>query len=166
METPTEIKILENGKIELISGPFSPDIRDVANMVKEELTEKFSPLEKNEFLRFTNNKKEISLIKDKTIRVSQNWNTGEAEIGLSVSRHGGYSIDGYKHGYKIKGEIIGWGSDSEPLLDLNKKIKCSKMMTAVKLGDEYLRGYNIKMENFGWTHDFLTAATSSIKLFE
>jgi len=48
---------------------------------------------------------------------SRNWRTGRFELGVSVSEHPYYKIaHGYKYIYVVTGDVIGRGSDGEPVL--------------------------------------------------
>ena len=78
------------------------------------------------YYRYTNNKSELELAHNKELRNSRNHNTGIEEAGLSVSTHPFYgSFNGYKYGYMVTGDVVGFGSDGEPLLDTKTLIVLS-----------------------------------------
>jgi hypothetical protein len=72
------------------------------------------------FWRGTNSKDEIELIKRGEINCSLNHADGHRERGLSVADGLHYvMMQGYKYGYRIRGIVIGHGSDGEPVLDIS-----------------------------------------------
>jgi len=72
------------------------------------------------YWRGTNNMDEIRLIRSGRIRPSLNHVSGLRECGLSVADHLGYlSLGGYLYGYRVRGRLIGAGSDGEPVLALD-----------------------------------------------
>lgn len=47
---------------------------------------------------------------------SRNHLDGSMEAGMSVSEHPAYQLGGYKYIYVVTGDVIGTGSDGEPVL--------------------------------------------------
>jgi hypothetical protein len=70
------------------------------------------------YWRATNNADEIKLIKRGQLHPSRNHADGMAERGLSVADHLGYTMLGYRYAYRVRGRVIGVGSDGEPILDI------------------------------------------------
>jgi hypothetical protein len=71
------------------------------------------------FWRATFNRQEVGLLRQGALRPSRNHADGHVEPGLSVATHLGYvAMMGYPYGYRIRGRVIGMGSDGEPILDL------------------------------------------------
>lgn len=73
-------------------------------------------IKKEYFYRCTNRREEYYELKKGEKITSKNHANGHNEIGLSVCDTLAYSMHGYKYVYKIKGKVIGNGSDGEPLL--------------------------------------------------
>ncbi len=72
------------------------------------------------FFRATNNEKEPEMGDFK----SYNFNENKYEKGLSVSPHPKYAIfNNLKHLYAVTGDVVGEGSDGEPVLKNVKYIK-------------------------------------------
>lgn len=69
------------------------------------------------FFRTSRNPRDFDYLASGKHRGSINHNTGEYEGGLSVARIPEYA-DGYKYGYTVRGNVIRYGSDGEPILDL------------------------------------------------
>lgn len=69
------------------------------------------------FFRFTNNPLEVDIAKSSSLRNSINHADNTVESGVSVAMRPHYGIQGYKHGYRLDGDVVGYGSDGEPLLD-------------------------------------------------
>ena len=79
------------------------------------------------YVRGANSKDDFEFLKNKTHRGSKNWATNEQEGGLSVGR--GVEATMFPYSYLVKGKKIGFGSDSEPLLDLTSAKPIGKLMT-------------------------------------
>lgn len=105
------------------------------------------------FYRATNNKNEISLINSGKLKPSVNHLSGENEEGLSVWDRP--ENVGHDYTYKISGEIIGYGSDGEPILDMSTLNPIGEMTDGKNYADKYIlakqNGEKIFMEKFGWT---------------
>ncbi len=65
------------------------------------------------YFRATNNALE-HLMLDQVC--STNHLTGQREAGLSVAEHPAYTAMGYRYAYIVAGDVVGRGSDGEPLL--------------------------------------------------
>jgi len=99
---------------------------DVRNILLNSLTNYIS-FGRDIFFRATDNQDEQSILQ--SIQ-SRNWSDDIVEHGLSVSQHPGYFVtQGYKYIYKITGDIVGYGSDGEPLL--RNPIPLSTMMESI-----------------------------------
>lgn len=119
-EDSGRVEVLPNGAVQVVWkgwGDWAASGR-LREVVQEALRERFDrPEAESTFWRFTNNASEVALAKEGKLRPSLNHADGVAEKGLSVSRGAHYSVQGYKYGYQISGEVIGTGSDGEPLLN-------------------------------------------------
>lgn len=116
------------------------------------------------FYRATNNKNEISLINSGKLKPSANHLNGENEEGLSVWDRP--ENVGHDYTYKISGEIIGYGSDSEPVLDMSSLKPIGKMTDGLDYVNEYFtarkNGEKIFMEKFGWTQEQVNAIKAGL----
>lgn len=101
------------------------------------------------YWRFTNNKNEINLIKDGNLRRSKNHVDNTYEKGLSVADGAHYGIRGYKYGYGINGNVIGNGSDGEPVLDIPTLIIGTPMMSADRIVAQDRKAFKRAMQNAG-----------------
>lgn len=111
--------------------------------------------------RTTRNPKDIEYLIAGKHRGSKNHATGELEGGLSVAHTPEWG-DGYKYGYTVRGNIIGYGSDGEPLLDVATARPVSGLLSlrdAEKLSqkriDQRLKELGIDVEDYktlrtGW----------------
>jgi len=111
-------------KIKMIPGGISVESRvsptrfqrdNIINAIHEEIQDGVREQvgESEIYWRFTNNKAEQGIVNE---IYSTDHRDGQKEKGLSVAEHLGYSI-GHKYGYKVSGEVVGYGADSEPLLN-------------------------------------------------
>lgn len=112
--------ILPNGRIAVNYRSGNNNTRNiVSSMIQNEIDILGGVREDGVFYRVTSNDKEAGYIKAGKIRKSKNHFTGEKEDGLSVWETIKY-FD--KHLHKISGNVIGIGSDGEPILD-TKSVK-------------------------------------------
>lgn len=112
-----KVSFLEDGTavVERQPGGFSTysDIQDEVLMAaQEKYGNKY-----DHFFRFTNNADELAIASKNKLRNSVNHRDGVREAGVSVADGPHYGAQGYKYGYRVKGDVIGYGSDGEPLLD-------------------------------------------------
>lgn len=116
----------KEGVVHIPSFGFSKPPGQFEDIAKDIIHKEFSPKYEGYF-RFTNNPKEFDLVTNGEMMVSKNHSGGFSEKGLSVSDNPSYGMQGYKYGYRVDGDIIGYGSDGEPLLDIKslKPIKDS-----------------------------------------
>jgi hypothetical protein len=126
------------------------------------------------FYRATNNHNEIDLINANELKCSVNHADGYAEKGLSVTDHLGYAVMcGYKYCYRLQGDVIGIGSDGEPLLDVNtiqlidKKIKTTTNIDKTD-GKKSIKELIKVLKSIGWSednyHDFLSRQINWIEV--
>jgi len=125
---PTEViiekridKSLMRDRVEILPGNrvifhTSGMRRREKDFVEEELREKFTRTEDGAFWRFTNRRDEQDLIRSGEFTASRDNSSGAAEAGISVADTATYGIFGYRYGYKLAGEVVGYGADGEPLL--------------------------------------------------
>lgn len=147
-ESPSSI--LSGGRIVLSSlrGRDRLEDRRIANsIVQNEVAILGGLREDGVYYRVTDNPKEEEYLKNGTIRASVNHRTGEKEDGLSC-----WEIPKYigKHLYRISGEIVGVGSDGEPVLD-PKTVKLLPPISSKKLGEMRTRGEEAFCKLYGWT---------------
>jgi hypothetical protein len=89
------------------------------------------------------------------------------ETGLSVANGVHYGVQGYKYGYIVQGEIIGHGSDGEPLLDVGKLQPVTIMLPV----DEIISKDREKREDLlnkkGWSSEqIIDIANGTFKIEE
>ena len=118
------------------------------------------------FYRFTNNKNELSLIESGEIRPSKNHADGYSEAGLSVADGPHYGIFGHKYGYLVTGNVVGTGSDGEPLLDVKSIKPLSKITTSASITKKHSAQVAANKKSaakaIGWTEDQFDSAFTSI----
>lgn len=120
---------------------------------------------KDYFWRGTDNKEEIELILSGTINPSINHADGTKETGLSVADHLGYIMTlGYKYGYRVKGKVVGYGSDGEPILDLKSLEVLDSKPRAIediknKEEKEFFDNLKKVVKSEGWTWKQYQSAT-------
>lgn len=103
--------------------------RDAASAIAA-LEGTFRSLPDGQYWRGTNRPAEVAELLSGKQLVSSNHVTGGKEAGLSVSETPATIFAyGYKHGYPVTGDIVGHGSDGEPLLG-NVKPVTAKAMAA------------------------------------
>lgn len=111
------VSVADDGTVLIEKQPWgfatNADARDKALLAAKD---KFG-VKYDHFWRFTNNKDELPLAVAGKLRNSRNHAQGFSEEGLSVADGVHYLSDGYKWGYPVKGQVVGYGSDGEPLLD-------------------------------------------------
>lgn len=158
----TKIFILPGGLVEFRTR--APDIYTQAEM-RDKILEKIDGMmpKENWFWRLTNNKSEALLAKQGKLRASKNHAEGRAEPGLSVADHLGYSIIGYDYAYKVDGEVIGTGSDGEPILSIESLSVKSKVMPIEQVVNEDRKRRAKFLENMGWSVDHYAALNGSIQ---
>jgi hypothetical protein len=110
------------------------------------------------FWRATNNPDEIKLIKRGQLRPSINHADGMAERGLSVADHLGYAAMLFTYAYRVRGRVIGYGSDGEPVLDLATLEPLDRAPRPVvdieaKEGAERRAQLRAILAAIGWTED-------------
>jgi hypothetical protein len=110
-------------------------------------------LPENTFWRFTNSDNEIDLIQQGVLRPSRNHADNFFEKGLSVAEGAHYSIQGYKYGYLIQGNVIGYGSDGEPILDLKTLKPASKLKKSADIAVEDRKRTTERLKKEGWTDE-------------
>lgn len=130
--------------------PGKNEKRSVENSVMEA----FRPiLPDGQYWRFTNNKNELNHIKSGELLRSKNHADNSDEIGLSVAEGAHYGIQGYKFGYIVSGDVIGRGSDGEPLLDVGKLRPVTKLMPVDEIVSKDRAERAALMKARGWTHE-------------
>lgn len=101
--------------------------------------------------RVTSNAKDAEYIKAGTIRKSKNHATGETEDGLSVWERPKYHD---KYLERLSGEVIGIGTDGEPLLD----VETVKLLDGIDVQAAQERGRARFLETYRWTEQQLDEA--------
>lgn len=144
--------ILSDGRIVLNDHDFNNDMYYKVREIVEAETLRLSGLTKEgEFFRGTDNKKELDYLKNGTIRASTNHMTGEKEDGVSVWETPKYP---FKYQYRVSGEVVGVGSDGEPLLD-PKSIKLieAKSYGIADYNEAIEKGKSAFCKAYGWTDE-------------
>lgn len=122
--------------------------------VENSVMDAFRPiLPDGQYWRFTNNKNELNHIKSGELLRSKNHADNSDEIGLSVAEGAHYGIQGYKFGYIVSGDVIGRGSDGEPLLDVGKLRPVTKLMPVDEIVSKDRAERAALMKARGWTHE-------------
>lgn len=102
----------------------------------------------NFYFRATDNKKEISLIKENPNLKSKNSRDNFTEKGLSVSEHSRYKdFFNYKYVYVVTGKMIGYGSDGEPLLQNIKVLSPLNKISRYEAKQDIIMKKNLKQMN-------------------
>lgn len=143
----TKDTILTNGRVALNYRDFYNNaVYHVHDMIENEMYVLTGERKENIFYRVIGSEKEIEYIKKGTIRQSVNHLTGEKEDGLSV-----WEIPKYAGNIiKVSGEIIGFGSDGEPLLD----VKSVKFIEKFEDEPEKMKRAIKKFaEHYNWTEE-------------
>lgn len=143
----TKNTILTNGRIAINYSSGNNNTREIVTaMVENEIDILGGIREDGVFYRVTSNDKEAGYIKAGKIRASKNHMTGEKEDGLSVWETVKYAD---KHLHKISGEVIGIGSDGEPIL----KTKSVKMIEedVSDIVDKRKQGRELFKKKYNWT---------------
>lgn len=109
------------------------------------------------FWRFTDNKKEAELAKSGLLRNSYNHAENFWEKGLSVADSPHYSVAGYPYGYGVRGELVGYGSDGEPLLNPKNVELVTKLMKAGEINKKHFSMARAIEEKYGLDPDTLKA---------
>ena len=128
----SDIDVLDNG-LAVVKRPGYgfENLSDLRQNIFLKAQDKFGN-KYDHFFRFTNNPQEIALAKSGKIRPSFNHLDGFQENGLSVANGPHYGIAGYKYGYPVRGNVIGYGSDGEPLLDVATVEPLTKRVASAK----------------------------------
>jgi hypothetical protein len=158
----TSIRIGDNGVIEFAA----PNAKAAVEMygplqmfseaIQRELFKQFQP-KYDHFWRFTNNRKEPLLVRSGEIRPSYNYADNFSEKGLSVATGPEYSIHGYPYGYGLRGEVIGSGSDGEPVLRIGTIEPVTKLMRAEEIvARDNQEAARIRQAR-GWLNDYIKA---------
>ncbi len=119
------VYLLNNGDIVIVLNYIMP--HEVGCRIRNKMHEiKYSL--RDYWFRCTDNPEEASMTDIK----SKNQRDGITEAGMSVSEHTGYQMwGGYKYIYPVTGDVVGTGSDGEPLLTNTKPLdKPRKNLTA------------------------------------
>ena len=115
------------------------------------------------YVRGANSKDDFEFLKSKTHRGSKNWATNEQEGGLSVGR--GVEATMFPYSYLVKGKKIGFGSDSEPLLDLTSAKPIGKLMTQKQMQVFLKEAEAKKLESLG-IEDYQIRALKSVPVLK
>lgn len=147
MYDETKNTIMTDGRLAINYRSGNNNTREIVKaMVENEIDILGGIREDGVFYRVTSNDKEAGYIKAGKIRKSKNHFTGEKEDGLSVWETVKYAD---KHLHKISGEVIGKGSDGEPILD----VKSVKMIEedVSDIVDKRKQGRELFKKKYNWT---------------
>lgn len=148
-----KVSVGDNGRVTVyhMKG-FAPG-RSEKDGVASSVMDAFRPaLPEGQYWRFTNNKNELKHIKEGALLRSKNHADNSEEIGLSVAEGAHYGIQGYKYGYIVSGDVIGRGSDGEPLLDVEKLQPVSKLMPVADIVSKDRAERSELLKSRGWTN--------------
>lgn len=149
------LEILPDGNLRVYA-PVPTDSVSLRPWVEDELRRRLTP-QYDHYFRFTNNAEEIALARARLLRPSMNHVDKVREAGLSVADGPHYSVNGYKYGYRLRGDRIGTGSDGEPLLDPQTLILIDeKMRPAEQIGREGIRAMLESLKSKGLPADYLS----------
>lgn len=146
---------VENGRVVVKWPGFGESVGELRDRIRDAMFARFNP-KYDHFFRFTNNADELGLIARGQLRASTNHLDRTIERGLSVADGPHYSIHGYRHVYPVRGNVVGKGSDGEPLLALDTLQPLTKKMLspAAVVADDRARQLAI-LRNAGLPDDFL-----------
>ena len=164
----TTVTVEKNGVVSIAWagwGDTRTYLRDKAiNAVMEEFKPK---LPDGVFWRFTNNKSEASLAAKKELRPSTDHSSNTQEEGLSVTDGAHYSVFGYKYGYQVRGEVIGYGADGEPLLDVATLEPVTKTLNSADIVKLDSKSRIDALKAKGWTvEQYKAFANGTFKLHD
>lgn len=113
---------------------MSMSFRDYLNShVEDAIVAKFEQSAPH-FIRCTDNKSEPELAARGELRPSHNFRDNIDEGGVSVACDYGYVAAGeYKYAYFVDGEVVGYGSDGEPLLNPSSISVVGAIMTRLQM---------------------------------
>lgn len=148
----TRNTLLSDGRVALSHSAVNNNARDnVSAMVENEMYRLTGERKAGTYYRVMGSDKEIGYLKNGTIRPSVNHMTGEQEVGLSVWETPKY----FGKVAKIEGELVGIGSDGEPLLDP----KTVKFIGLYEDGQQKREDAIKKFaEAYNWTEDQVRSA--------
>lgn len=148
----TRNTILADGRVAIDKHTGRSDTRiRVQEMLENEIDTLGGIRKDGVFYRVTSNPKDAEYIKAGKIRPSKNHMTGSYEDGLSVWERPKY-YDKYME--RLSGEVIGIGSDGEPLLD----VKTVKLLEPINITEAQKKGRKKFLELYGWTEEQLDKA--------
>lgn len=159
-EHPTGVQFLPDGKAIVTKGNWEWNLRPDDRIASELLKLGQVP---GEYWRGTNNKNELAILGKLN---SRNWSEGFSEGGVSVSEgFGGSAFHGFKYYYKLTGDVIGTGSDGEPVL---KNAKAITGLLSEKKGREMDSiVFEEALKKIKWSkEDAVNALNHKWKLFE
>ena len=163
-EREKHIEVLPEGEVNLYTNLLRfANLRELAQYYKDIISKELEP-QYDHFFRFTNNRQEPEMARNRILRPSKNFADNLYEKGLSVAESPHYGMRGYKHGYTLTGDVIAEGSDGEPILDLATLTPLTKGVqspdTIIKKDKEKLAA---KLKKLGWTHDQYLAAMTRLE---
>jgi hypothetical protein len=83
---------------------------------QEELQTLIEPLQGEGYWRATNRETELNDVRRGVEIISRNHTENTTEDGMSVCETLAYAAFGYRYVYRVDGEVVGYGSDGEPVL--------------------------------------------------
>lgn len=130
---------IHDGRIEVTYNPQLPGAVKPSSMegrvwINRKIDEALAPLGENVFFRSTNKKEDYEFLKNGEHRGSKNWRDDLEEGGLSVSASPEFPAD---FAYFVEGEVVGQGTDNEPILNISTAKPVSDLMTFKKARSIY-----------------------------
>jgi hypothetical protein len=148
----TRDTILADGRIAISKRTGRSDTRiRVQEMIENEIDALGGVRKDGVFYRVTSNPKDADYIRAGKIRPSKNHMTGAYEDGLSVWERPKY-YDKYME--RLSGEVVGIGSDGEPLLG----VKTVKLLEPINIKEAQKKGRKKFLELYNWTEEQLSKA--------
>jgi len=167
-----KVIIKDSGKIIVDYEGWGKTQTELSIDIQNEITKFFGKIgekattPKGTFWRFANNKEEILYAKNNTIRNSVNHISGVSEKGLSVAEGPYYGDWGFKYGYRVSGDVVGYGYDGEPLLNVGTLKVKSKLLPSEKVKEQYLGAIRSWLKENNWTVEQYTAARNGLRFIK
>lgn len=113
------IEVKDGGRVHISWMGWGDSMSQLRSKAITAVMDAFRPkMPEGTYWRFTNNKSEVKLARARKLNPSTDHSSGTQEDGLSVTDGAHYSVFGYKYGYQVRGDVVGYGADGEPLLDV------------------------------------------------
>lgn len=157
-----ELAILDDGSVVLYADlVWLSDKSTLRNTLDRDIDNYLSPLKANEFVRVAKTADDYAHIVAGTHRGSINHRDDIDEGGLSVAKYPEFPTD---YMYYVTGEVIGQGTDGEPLLDLSTVKVSSRLMSHKQFSRNFKKRYDANIKKMGLTSEDVRALKSGSRL--